>query len=114
MAKTLLQFYGRGLFARPPITWAGGPYSDGLQSNLRKAGFGAVTLVLSVLDNPLRLVSGGRQEAQWHGRQGAPARFTCVARHASHGRAEPVLMFNVACRSPDECVTANQVFHAEL
>ena len=56
------QFYGRGLFARPPITWAGGPYSDGLQGNLRKAGFGAVTLVLSVLDNPLRLVSGGRQQ----------------------------------------------------
>ena len=59
LSQACLQFYGRGLFARPPITWAGGPYSKGLQGHVRKAGLGTVTLLLSMLDQPLRLVSAG-------------------------------------------------------
>ena len=54
-----MQFYGRGLFAQPPITWAGGPYDNGLTSHLRKACFGTAALMLSVLDQPLRTISGG-------------------------------------------------------
>ena len=53
-----LQFYARGLFARAPITWAGGPYT-GMAGRLRKITLGSATLILSLCDQPLRSISRG-------------------------------------------------------
>jgi hypothetical protein len=54
-----LQFYARGLFGAPPVTWIGGPY-DGWLGGAKRAAFGPLALLLAGLDQPLRTLSGGK------------------------------------------------------
>eukprot|EP00887_Chlorella_sp_A99_P006924 scaffold2.g6924.t1 len=55
-----LRFYARGLFASPLITsWRGVPSRAG-SDRVRGAAWGLVTLLLSLLDWPIRNLSGGR------------------------------------------------------
>ncbi|KAL4419578.1 hypothetical protein ABPG77_003604 [Micractinium sp. CCAP 211/92] len=58
-----LRFYARGLFASPAVTsWRGTPQdpSAGLLDRLRGALWGGTTIVASLLDFPLRRITGGR------------------------------------------------------
>ncbi len=56
-----LRFYARGLFASPAVTsWRGTPQdpSAGLLDRLRGALWGGTTIVASLLDFPLRRITG--------------------------------------------------------
>lgn len=57
-----LQFYGRGLFGTPPVTWIGGPY-HGVFGAVRRAAFAPFALLSAALDQPVRNLSGG--EGSW-------------------------------------------------
>ncbi len=52
------QFYARGLFGVPPLTWAGGPY-PGWIGAARRAAFAVPALLSAGLDQPLRTLSAG-------------------------------------------------------
>lgn len=62
-STSLFQFYARGMFASPLITsWRGtvqSPDSESLPGTLRGYVWGAVAVVHSLLDWPLRNLSGG-------------------------------------------------------
>ena len=52
------QFYARGLFASPLVTsWRGTP-QRGRVDRVREAAWGLVTILHSLLDYPLRHISG--------------------------------------------------------
>jgi hypothetical protein len=53
-----MQFYARGLFSTPPVTWIGGPY-DGWLGGARRAASGPLALLSAGLDQPLRTLTGG-------------------------------------------------------
>ncbi len=53
-----LQFYGRGLFGTPPLTWVGGPYA-GWAGAARRAVSAVPALLSAGLDQPVRTLSGG-------------------------------------------------------
>lgn len=113
--QACVQFYGRGLFARPPITWAGGPYSEGLQGRVRKAGLGTVTLLLSMLDQPLRLVSAGTRTSIVC--PVAPLRdLSCklLPMPDSYSTSVAPIRCRLGCRSSDVCFQAGQVVASEL
>jgi WW domain-containing oxidoreductase len=61
----LPQFYARGLFASPLVTsWRGVPRKGAAGDAVRGWAWGLVTLAHSLLDWPLRRLSGGRLLAQ--------------------------------------------------
>ncbi|KAL4459095.1 hypothetical protein ABPG75_013960 [Micractinium tetrahymenae] len=58
-----LRFYARGLFASPAVTsWRGTPQdpAPGLLDRVRGALWGGTAVVASLLDHPLRRITGGR------------------------------------------------------
>jgi hypothetical protein len=56
------QFYARGLFGTPPVTWIGGPYGGWLGAAKRTA-FAPLALLSAGLDQPIRTLSGGKRSA---------------------------------------------------